>query len=133
MDILQRFSIGDRVKIYRGTTKTLGAPLLPPPPHKGPWPRCQYGHRALPGCRDSVRPFLLNSSYFLGCNSALGLRQGIVKDSALSASSSLDEAHLASKGRLNGSAGWCASENDKQSYFVVGRRHSIRIMTKVFL
>ena len=58
-------------------------------------------------------------SFFSGCNSALGLRQGVIEDSALSASTSLDEAHAASQGRLNGSTGWCAADDDKEASFVV--------------
>ncbi|CAH3127383.1 unnamed protein product [Pocillopora meandrina] len=64
-----------------------------------------------------------------GCNSALGLRQGIIKDSALSASSSLDEAHLANKGRLNGSTGWCASDNYRESYFEVDFGVAMKVST----
>lgn len=54
-----------------------------------------------------------------GCDTALGLRQGIIRDSAISASSSLDQSHAANQGRLNGSTGWCASDSDKETFFVV--------------
>lgn len=54
-----------------------------------------------------------------GCDAALGLRQRLIEDWALSSSSSLDQAHAASQGRLNGSTGWCASDDDKKPSFVV--------------
>jgi len=54
-----------------------------------------------------------------GCDTALGLRQGFIEDSALSASSSLNQAHAASEGRLNGSTGWCASDGDNEPFFMV--------------
>ncbi|XP_078378069.1 uncharacterized protein LOC144661244 [Oculina patagonica] len=62
-----------------------------------------------------------------GCNSALGLRQGVIEDSALSASSSLNQAHLASQGRLNGSTGWCAADGDKEPSFVVDLGRTLKI------
>lgn len=54
-----------------------------------------------------------------GCDSALGLRQSFIEDWALSSSSSLDQAHAATQGRLNGSTGWCASDDDKKPFFGV--------------
>ena len=56
-----------------------------------------------------------------GCELALGLRQGTIEDSALSASSYLDQFHGAAEARLNGSTGWCGDDGDKNPYLVVGR------------
>lgn len=64
------------------------------------------------------RSFLL-FFLFVGCDTAFGLSQGVIEDSALSASSFLNQAHAASEGRLNGATGWCASDGDKEMFFTV--------------
>ena len=71
-------------------------------------------------CKESrCKLVLIQFGLVSGCDSALGLKQGVIEDWALSSSSSLDQAHAATQGRLNGSTGWCASDDDKKPSFVV--------------